>query len=905
MSENKNPQEYDFYQAALKAFEVPNMAKPEPEVSVPEVSAPEEETLVVQAVSEDAPMQQPEEKKKPGAVRRLQIGIALILAITLLICFWPQKRVAGVSRGEYWVYGSVVEMGEDHVILTDMDNNRWYVDTTDVEMPSMDLYITGHFMSVPYYGSYWFFYNGTPRSTTDAACNWKVTATTVVANDAHFVEGWELYGPVHDELLFDLDGDGKLEQWLLYNRSLDGSPCQRLMVVTQEGRVKYDILLYSPMAQYCSFFPNGGKLQLAAIGALNNVDLDIKLEGGTLAVYYGKTKLNTDNQTLYSTVPTVPPPTTSQRIDKDAICSIQFFLGKVASNLAMSVEPAEMESIYFDFLEALSWKDIVDEEIVETAGYFIVRIGKDYHAYHFTNDGVLIYKHNGKTERRTQLSADDWNRIMELMYRSGPTGINAVGHYIGADSAGRSLEIYLNDGGSAQLIYSELYADVTYPMLLGKFAMISDYLYIRNTIVEAKPFVFVFRKVNDEFVYVAELSEHEMMKISDGEIFGDPYMPKELLVTLSATDPQTGELLVGDFPKIILSESQADSLKELLSQVEWLDTDLGGTVPACGFVLRFANGMEQSFAIRGTELWNGYGTAKLSLTQWKTLMNIIGAAQGNVLLHGDYSADLGGINYQLSFGQGRTFEITFGYEVGAHITKGRYIASGGLVYIWNEAGNTYLLISRANGFDVVQETSNGLPDGLQFRKNLNFTTLSYDIIVDEMSGLYAEDLSDRESSRLSDIVTNLQWQPVGTDPQGVMLGAISMWGDADWFGADIRSDRTLVGGDMEAKLSEEDWNFLLNLLADRGKPGPSGVYTAAAGDKTLELCIMGAEFKIIDGENWIVGKCVCFDKTVMLFGDDGQVLVLSTNQNGTLRYHSRLSWLTTWELSSDTKFQPL
>ena len=894
MSENKNSQEYDFYQAALKAFDVPA------------ITASEEKAAALEAPAELEIIQPLEETPKPTRSKRLWMVILLVAVFVLMVSLWPKRYNNHANRGEYWVYGDVVAVEEDHVVLIDMDNKRWYVDTTGVELPKMYLHITGSLNGgayEPFYGNWWIYYDGEPQPTTDAACSWKVTATVVLDSVSYVVDGSKSFGRVFDDLLFDLDGDGKLEQWLLF----DKMDCQRLFVLTQDGNVKHDVLLQSSIAESSKFHPKDNQLQLAAIGALSSVNLDVKLEDGTLAVYYGKTKLNVVDQLrpTVPTVPTTPPTTTSQRIDKDAICSIQFFLGKVASNLAMSVEPAEMENIYFDFLEALSWKDIVDEEIVETAGYFIVRIGNDYHAYHFTNDDTLIYKHNGKAERRTQLSADDWNRIMELMYRSAPTGINADSHYIGADSAGRSLDIYLNDGGSAQLIYSELYADVTYPMLLGKFAMISDYLYIRNTIVEAKPFVFVFRKVNDEFVYVAELSEHEMMKISDGQIFGDPYAPKELYVTISATDPQTGELLVGDFPKITLSESQSDSLKKLLSEVEWLDADMGETVPACRFVLQYANGIGEAFGICGTELWRSRGLAKLSLTQWKTLMNIIGAAQGNVLLHGDYSADLGGINYQLSFGQGRTFEITFGYEVGAHITKGRYIASGGLVYIWNEAGNTYLLISRANGFDVVQETSNGLPDGLQFRKNLNFTTLSYDIIVDEMSGLYAEDLSDQVSSRLSDIVTNLQWQPVGTDPQGVMLGAISMWGDADWFGADIRSDRTLVGGDMEAKLSEEDWNFLLNLLADRGKPGPSGVYTAAVGEKTLELCIMGAEFKIIDGENWIVGKCVCFDKTLMLFGDDGQVLVLSANQNGTLRYHSRLSWLTTWELSSDTKFQPL
>jgi hypothetical protein len=94
-------------------------------------------------------------------------------------------------------------------------------------------------------------------------------------------------------------------------------------------------------------------------------------------------------------------------------------------------------------------------------------------------------------------------------------------------------------------------------------------------------------------------------------------------------------------------------------------------------------------------------------------------------------------------------------------------------------------------------------------------------------------------------------------------------------------------------------------LMEHGKPGPDAVYTAVVGEKNLELCIMGTEFKVVDGENWIAGKCIHFDKTLMLFGDDGQVLVLSVNTNGTLRYHAGLSWLLTWDLPSNTKFQPL
>lgn len=888
MSENKNPQEYDFYQAALKAFDVPA------------ITASEEKAAPLEAPEEVENIQPQEEPSKPILSKKMWIAALLVAVFALVVSLWPKGNHNTPPRGENWVYGYVSEYGEDFILLRDAFGTCWHVDITGVDVPAANWDA-----AIPELGNnmLWVFYNGTQLISADGSTR-NIKASTVLLGGTTAVE--DLDAMVYDDIRYDLDGDGETERWLLLKGRGSGILYQQLVAVQEDGNVLYDVLLYSALSGDCRFHPRKDGLQLIGVGAASYISLDVRVIGGHVAIFNGNAQLNVVDQLrpTVPTVPTTPPTTTSQRIDKDAVCSIQFFLGKVASNLAMSVEPAEMENIYFDFLEALSWKDIVDEEIVETAGYFIVRIGNDYHAYHFTNDGILIYKHNGKAERRTQLSADDWNRIMELMYRSGPTGINAVGHYIGADSAGRSLEIFLNEGGSAQLIYSELYEEVVYPMLLGKFAMIGDYLYIRNAIVGAKSFVFVFRKVNDEFVYVAELSEHEMMKISDGEIFGDPYMPKELLVTLSATDPQTGELLVGDFPKIILSESQADGLKKLLSEVEWMDTELGGTVPACRFVLKYADGTEQSFAICGLELWSSYGTDKLLLAQWKTLMDIIAMAQGDMAVNGDYSADLGGINYQLSFGQGRTFEITFGYEVGVHITKGRYIASGGLVYIWNEAGNTYLLISRANGFDVVQETSNGLPDGLQFRKNLNFTTLSYDIIVDEMSGLYDEDLSDQVSSRLSEIVTNLQWQPKNMDPQGVLLGSM-MLGGVDWFGASLRSDRTLVDGDMEAKLSEEDWNFLLNLLADRGKPGPSGVYTAAAGDKTLELCIMGAEFKIIDGENWIVGKCVCFDKTLMLFGDDGQVLVLSTNQNGTLRYHSRLSWMTTWELSSDTKFQPL
>ena len=886
MSENKNSQEYDFYQAALKAFDVPV------------ISAPEEKTAPMETPLKAEIMQPQEEPPKPILSKRMWMVVLLVAVFALVVSLWPKGNHNTPTRGENWVYGYVSEYGEDFILLRDAFGTYWHVDISDVDVPAAN-----SDAAVPLLGktTLWVFYNGAQLISADGSTR-NIKASTVLLGGTTAVE--DLGAMVYDDIRYDLDGDGETERWLLLKGRGSGILYQQLVAVQEDGNILYDVLLYSALSGDCRFHPRKDGLQLIGVGAASYISLDVRVIGGHVAIFNGNAQQNVVDQ-LRPTVPTTPPATTSQRIDKDAICSIQFFLGKVASNLAMSVEPAEMENIYFDFLEALSWKDIVDEEIVETAGYFIVRIGNDYHAYHFTNDGILIYKHNGKAERRTQLSADDWNRIMELMYRSASTGINAVGHYIGADSAGRSLEIFLNEGGSAQLIYSELYEDVAHPMLLGKFAMISDYLYIRNVNVGAKPFVFVFREVNDELVYVAELSEHEMMKISDGEIFGDPYMPKELYLTLSATDPQTGELLVGDFPKIILSESQADSLKNLLSEVEWMDTELGGTVPACRFVLKYADGTEQSFAICGLELWSSYGTDKLLLAQWKTLMNIIAVASGNMILNGNYSANLEGIDYQLSFGQGSPLEITFGYEAGVHKTKGQYIASGGLVYIWNEVGNTYLLISRDNGFDVVQEYSNALPDGLQFRKYLNFTNLSYDIIVDEMSGLSAEDLSDRESGRLSEIVTNLQWQPVGTDPQGVMLGAISMWGDADWFGADIRSDRTLVVGDIEAKLAEEDWNFLLNLLADRGNPGPSGVYTAAVGDKTLELCIMGTEFKIIDGENWIVGKCVCFDKTVMLFGDDGQVLVLSTNQNGTLRYHSGLSWLTTWELSSDTKFQPL
>ena len=927
MSEKQNGQEYDFYQAALKAFEVPKMVEAETEES-----APEDESLVVQPELVDTPMQQPQEMKKPGSLRRVQIGIALVLAITLLICFWPKKREILVTRGEYWVFGNVVAVEKDHIVLVDIENKRWYVDTTGVEMPSMKLGIAGSLVDglnsiVPSYGYYWVLYDGEPQATTNAACNWKVTATTILENGSHVAKGLELYGPVHDELLFDLDGDGKAEQWLLFNRSESGSPIQRIVVLSQDDKVKYDILLHSPMAQNCRFFPKDGKLRLAAMGALRNITLDIKLENGTLAVYYGKTKLNVVDQLTNPTAPTMPPTTTGQLIEPNEICKVRFYLftqaqaepghGRTFVNtLDLVITAEEMESFYYDLLNNLPWNEVLDESTVHWDGYFALEIGQERHHYQFTHNGTLYCTDASGVNYFAQLTVKQWNQVMDLMQRCAENPNTVSSEYLGVDNRGISIDLRLKDDGSFAFTWRRTDVDaVIYGGIQGEYAVIGEYIYLATTkgindfyfesvpnsyVSPAVSSVFVFRRIENGLSYVEELSNQSVLDISDGQIFGDPYAPKELYVTISATDPQTGELLVGDFPKITLSESQSDSLKKLLSEVEWLDADMGGTVPACRFVLQYANGVGEAFGICGTELWRSRGLAKLSLTQWKTLMDIIAMAQGDMVVNGDYSANLEGIDYQLSFGQGRTFEITFGYEASALKSKGQYIATGELVYLWNKVGNTYLMISRNNGLDVVH----GLPDGLQFRKYLNFTTLSYDIIVDEMSGLYAEDLSDRESSRLSEIVTNLQWQPKNANPQGVLLGSL-MLGEVDWFGANLRSDRTLVDGNVEAKLQEEDWNFLLNVLMEHGKPGPDAVYTTVVGEKNLELCIMGAEFKIIDGENWIVGKCIHFDKTLMLFGDDGQVLVLSVNTNGTLQYHAGLSWLLTWDLPANTKFQPL
>ena len=105
MAENQ-----DFYQEALKAFDVPI---PQPKLEEP---APEPA-----AVTEPAPQEKPKRKLSPWWA----VALCAVLCLALVIGFGRDTDHTG--RGEHYVYGIMVESGEQYMILS-TTTGRWYID---------------------------------------------------------------------------------------------------------------------------------------------------------------------------------------------------------------------------------------------------------------------------------------------------------------------------------------------------------------------------------------------------------------------------------------------------------------------------------------------------------------------------------------------------------------------------------------------------------------------------------------------------------------------------------------------------------------------------------------------------------------------------------------------------------
>lgn len=499
MSDNKQPQEFDFFQEALKAFDVPTLQE------TPKPSAPIEAAPVPVAREETTDAQ----PLKPAFWQKWWPAIlCAAICIALLVSFLPRTEKTQ-RRGENWVYGRLSIVAEEMLILVTNAGERWYVELDGQEVPEM-----------PQVGSMslWVFYNGEPKDIDELNCTKKVKATFVCNTSGKMVSDFTQYGWIYDQITFDLDGDGKREQWLLCNGHVPGidsflsssiAPAirsYRLIALEEDGSEKYNVPFYPTISGSHVLNSIDGELCLIGVSGEDYVITAICLSGGQVTFECNDVPIDNEPPLIVtSPLMTLPPtePPTEPPTGPAPSCQIRFSLLHTTSGAADTgwrEVPYEEISGFKNTLDTLSWEVNTDEAIIRYDGAFDLSIGGEVLTYSFTHDGMLLRE--GKV---AQMKSGLFLKMIRLM---GQSPIQQ-GNYEGQLDGGETLLLSLGDGGKFDLRYQE--SAFSGWLVDGCYGVIGEYLYFANGYGDSNelPMVCVFRIGDNKLKYCAELSTAE------------------------------------------------------------------------------------------------------------------------------------------------------------------------------------------------------------------------------------------------------------------------------------------------------------------------------------------------------------------------------------------------------------
>lgn len=874
MSENKQPHELDFYSEALKAFDVPSY----------EVEAPAQEPPVEEVPAEvrlDAP---PENPDQPVRRPRWWLAVtAAVLGLVLLITLWPDwfKR----PQNENYVFGSIVYEADDAIVVQNAAGERWYVELNGLEAPAMSEF------GIVYV---WAFYGGEPKATDLLGCTKMVTATRIQQSDRQLQVR---YGAMIDQCLFDLDADGSQETWLLCAGRTSGVVSYRLVALEQNGTCKYDVTVFN--VTYGTHFFHHQDEQLQIIGP--DAALSVRLESREISVYNGERKLQTiDNLMQHEEQITIGAAQTST------------VWGGIYAENQMEVCTERMQltqaqtSTMREILNSLEWQDHMDTSVARIAGFIAVESTGGSNRYYFDYNGNI---HCGG--KYAAMDQEVWSFLMSLMTEAGGSLDGISGRYAGVDADGQEVMVSLSENGESQLYFlPEVYG--------GKFAIVGDYLFLASysTPVFFEPpdsgkntlRTYIFRLQDSLLTYIADASVQDRINIADAQQFRRDSAIDTVSIRLCPITPPGGETVSETSVRFGLTTEQRESLQNVFAQLQW-ETVRGDSLwSPCTLIVETVGGTVKEYGFLNDRRMTCDGlVATLNQDQWDAMVDILRWINFSSSVDMEYSATDNGYRYTLELSKNASFTLRINDAL-LTTCSGYYWRIGRLLYLWDQNGNGVMLAEQSDGTYVYDFTGNGtfdmeLPDGLVFevmRMALEFTC----DLCDECNIVGIGKLTFAQTEKIHQIVGSLDWLP-RSDNGIPLIGYISSYQDNcldHW----LRADGTICSADYEAKLSREDWGFFLNLLIGYSDPYADAHCFAYLGEELIILDLYEADhsFVLASGNVSISYKFMRFGSVVLCVSQDGQLLTLTQNSDGSLRYHPGDSYITTWDLPADLCFVP-
>ena len=865
MAENQ-----DFYQEALKAFDAP-IPQPKQEEPAPEPAA----------VTESAPQEKPKRRFSPWW------AVALCAAVCLALVIGFGRDTDHTGRGEHYVYGIMVESGEQYMILS-TTTGRWHIDLDGQDAPDPGL---------AYQARFWVFYNGEPEPANQDGYIKRISATFWQQDKASsFAE---------DTVGFDLDGDGQQESWWLrYDygiadlSSRDFPQQLNLTAKDSAGNILYAVCLRAPYAESAVFYDAGGQLSVVLYQEHDTyIALDICLEKGELAVYR-----DGEMQQLYpmeeNTVPTLPPTEPTQG-SADSY-GIHFALTGVTQPTGIRVLSDSEGQLLKGLLKDLDWTDIRDV-IYQPLWHFNFLEGEQMETYDFTRDGDLLL-HDG---RQAPITPQLREMLMELMGHRMPE----ASQYVTYQENGNIISVEFYEDGEARLVLSD-YLGVEPRTYKGRYATFGDYFLLdlgpgtRN--------ILVLKQRRYSMEYVVSLSAQSLFPDYGHLAFylidyggSLEFAPRDMWGTWSVS-PQ----------RQILSVSAAWELRRLLQNCDW-QTDVAYTDDEilAYFTLYDGAGGEvtnptQYFLLTGGRLLREEqqsAVAEINMQYLWQLLEAYFVGQGYMMDTVYTGTNQDGMEIMLELATDGSCSISAqqknengsGYRTVEKTCSYVYLGNSLVLLDW-EDGPCYMHLD-VSGDQLLYDTARSAPNEplhqttkLTLRDlnsdayrivNLEFSMPEGDadsiITYQRLYVILPEDLA-RE---LAMLLNSVQWVEPKQWTGGICMGSFYFSGSTD-VPVEVYSGMRLVRGCYEAKLTDSQWDTVCRLMT-RSSGIVYATGAASAADASYDLTVSGSQHIFTlektqqPNSQCLTGYYSLFDNDVLLcYGFTGDVFVLRKQADG-------------------------
>ena len=862
---------FDFYQEALKAFDAP-IPKPKQEEAAPK---PEAEVV------EPAPQEKQIRKINPWLI----VGLCAVLCLAIFMGLGNDE--AYIPRGDHYIYGIVLEYGEGYITLV-TGKESWYVELDGLKRPTAT---PGALLTSSTTQPIWVFYNGEPEETDQNGCTKKITATFWNTDAGLYTS--------HDEIEFDLDGDGKKESWSVsLTRSLPslyyGDFIYRvnLTATDAQGNLLHACFFEPSETASMVFSDAGGKLVLVQYNAGFYTELELRMEGGKPAVYRAGEALPLYDavQPPIGIVPivTVPSIPTAGKAEP---ASIQFYLDYQDGGMIITTETTMTDGDAADLkqlLSGLAWHDILDELYVTTA-YFVLQEGEREETYSISDDWLL---HRGQY---AQMTPELRERLMKLIGWEMP----ANDFYYAYLENGDIVQLNFSSDGTVEVKSAQM-------IITGRYVTVGNYHCL--ALGQQLNQTIVLRKKTYSMQYLAEWSNQTQFIAQDGMEFRLREYGGTVALSLcngegnwNSTDNQT-----------VLSTSEIYNLRRMLNSCDWQidapynEEQIVAKFIVCDGVGEDCSNKTQYFLLTGGRLLRDgqlSGIAKINQQLWMTLISYFrlqgqctdatyaGTNQDGKLtelilyIDGSYS-----VQAQLAHEDGVGYTLNGG---------GQYVRLGDCVALLGWDNGPYLILLDVLGDKLVYDAARSTPD--EAFSQTEMVTLMY-LQIDLYSLVNLQfSIRDETSDNIipynrsyvtlpkdlakdiSLVLSSVKWQELKEGIDGIWMGSFGIANSMD-PGMDVYSGMRLKRGGFVAQLTKEQWDTISRMMAYSS----GTVYMereASAENVSYDLRVSSGKFYLEkveqESRETLEGYYSLLEPDLLLcYGFDGDVFILRMEEEG-------------------------